>query len=88
MKAIVAGDHLKQTNSVVAVAVKETVSATVIDEFQFSVMDQAIALGHQVFYVEVAVRDDCVLKAARAYMVFDVFERNGEVVKSTPSVKK
>lgn len=88
LKAIVAGDHLKQSTSVAAVAAKETIPATVIDEFQFSVMDQAIALGLQVFYVEVAVRDDCVLKAARAYMVFDVFERNGEVVKSTPSVQE
>jgi two-component system chemotaxis sensor kinase CheA len=87
LKAIVAGDHLKQTTSVAAVA-KETIPATVIDEFQFSVLDQALASGHQVFYVEVAVRDDCVLKAARAYMVFDVFERNGEVVKSTPSVQE
>jgi two-component system chemotaxis sensor kinase CheA len=87
LKSIVAGDHLKQTTSAVA-ATKETIPATVIDEFQFSVMDQALASGHQVFYVEVAVRDDCVLKAARAYMVFDVFERNGEVVKSTPSVQE
>jgi two-component system chemotaxis sensor kinase CheA len=87
LKSIVAGDHLKQTSST-AESPKESVPATVIDEFQFSVMDQAIASGHQVFYVEVAVRDDCVLKAARAYMVFDVFERNGEVVKSTPSVQE
>ncbi|QGQ96250.1 chemotaxis protein CheA [Paenibacillus psychroresistens] len=87
LKAIVAGDHLKQTASTVAVA-KETIPATIIDEFQYSVMEQALASGHQVFYVEVAVRDDCVLKAARAYMVFDVFERNGEVVKSTPSVQE
>ncbi|MEX2462225.1 MAG: chemotaxis protein CheA [Paenibacillaceae bacterium] len=89
LKAIVAGDHLKQTTSTAAVAVaKETIPATLIDEFQFSVLDQALASGYQVFYVEVAVRDDCVLKAARAYMVFDVFERNGEVVKSTPSVQE
>jgi two-component system chemotaxis sensor kinase CheA len=87
LKAIVAGDHLKQSASAAA-ATKETIPATIIDEFQYSVMEQALASGHQVFYVEVAVRDDCVLKAARAYMVFDVFERNGEVVKSTPSVQE
>jgi two-component system chemotaxis sensor kinase CheA len=88
LKSIVAGDHLKQTNTAAVAAPKEAVSATVIDEFQYSVMEQALSSGHQVFYVEVAVRDDCVLKAARAYMVFDVFERNGEVVKSTPSVQE
>jgi two-component system chemotaxis sensor kinase CheA len=88
LKLIVAGDHLKQTAAVQEAGSKDTVPATVIDEFQYSVLDQALSLGHQVFYVEVAVRDDCVLKAARAYMVFDFFERNGEVVKSTPSVQE
>jgi two-component system chemotaxis sensor kinase CheA len=87
LKSIVAGDHLNQT-SPTAEAGDESVPGTAIDEYQYSVLDQAIASGHEVFYVEVAVKDDCVLKAARAYMVFDVFERNGEVVKSTPSVQE
>ncbi|MDB5052068.1 MAG: chemotaxis protein CheA [Bacilli bacterium] len=87
LKSIVSGDHLKGTPSVKE-AVNESLPAIVIDEYQYSVLEQAISSGHQVFYVEVAVRDDCVLKAARAYMVFDVFERNGEVIKSTPSVEE
>jgi two-component system chemotaxis sensor kinase CheA len=87
LKLIVSGDHLKGTPSVKE-AVNESLPAIVIDEYQYSVLEQAISAGHQVFYVEVAVRDDCVLKAARAYMVFDVFERNGEVIKSTPSVEE
>lgn len=44
--------------------------------------------GHKAYYIEVKVREDCLLKAARAYMVFDVLERNGEVVKSYPSVQE
>ncbi|MBU5441785.1 chemotaxis protein CheA [Paenibacillus sp. MSJ-34] len=58
-----------------------------LDQYQFSVLDQSIAAGNTVFYIEVTVREDCVLKGARAYMVFDCLERNGEVVKSNPSVQ-
>src|SRR5690606_23171075 len=54
----------------------------------YSILQQSIDSGFMVFYIEVSVREDCVLKAARAYMVFDVLERNGEVVKSTPSVQE
>lgn len=87
LKSIVTGDYAaaetpkKQEKS-------GEVSAMGLDEFQFSVLEQSISSGHHVFYVEVGIRDDCVLKAARAYMVFDLFERNGEVVKSTPSVQE
>lgn len=58
-----------------------------LDQYQFSVLDQSIAAGNTVFYIEVTVREDCVLKGARAYMVFDCLERSGEVVKSNPSVQ-
>lgn len=83
LKSIVSGDYQK---GVVAAVEVIQASAIIVDEYQYSVMDQAISTGHEVFFVEVAVRDDCVLKAARAYMVFQIFEQNGEVVKSTPSV--
>ncbi|GIO41835.1 chemotaxis protein CheA [Paenibacillus apis] len=63
-------------------------SAIQLDEFQFSVLDQSITEGHKVLYIEVAIRKDCQLKAARAYLVFDLLERYGEVVKSYPSVQE
>lgn len=58
-----------------------------LDEFQTSVLLQSIEAGHSVFHVVVTVREDCMLRAVRAYMVFDFLERNGEVVKSHPSVQ-
>lgn len=58
-----------------------------LDEFQYSVLEQSLQAGHQVLYVDVAIRKDCQLKAVRAYMVFDLLERSGEVVKSFPSVQ-
>lgn len=63
-------------------------TAIQLDEFQYSVLEQSISEGHKVMYLEVAIREDCQLKAARAYLVFDLLERYGEVVKSHPSVQE
>ncbi|XEC97130.1 chemotaxis protein CheA [Paenibacillus tarimensis] len=59
-----------------------------LDDFQSSVLKQSMDIGHNVYHIRVGVSEDCVLKAARAYMVFDVLEKNGEVVKSEPSVQE
>ncbi|MCG7382540.1 chemotaxis protein CheA [Paenibacillus sp. ACRRY] len=66
----------------------ESISSAVdLDEFQYSVLDQSIAEGHRVFYIDVLVSEDSQLKGVRAYMVFDLLERAGEVVKSFPTVQ-
>ncbi|TBL77748.1 chemotaxis protein CheA [Paenibacillus thalictri] len=88
LKSIVSGDYLKSGSQASAPAQKAGNQAAELDEFQISIIGQSIEAGHQVFHIVVAVRDDCVLKAARAYMVFDLLERNGEVIKSTPSVEE
>jgi two-component system chemotaxis sensor kinase CheA len=87
LKSIVTGDYSKP-QAAAAAPKKEDVKGINIDEYQYSILQQSIDSGFMVFYIEVSVREDCVLKAARAYMVFDVLERNGEVVKSTPSVQE
>lgn len=63
-------------------------SAIQLDQYQFSVLEQSITEGHKVLYIDVAIREDCQLKAARAYLVFDLLERYGEIVKSSPSVQE
>ncbi|WP_424765773.1 chemotaxis protein CheW [Paenibacillus sp. sgz302251] len=61
--------------------------AMLLDEYQASILQQSIESGHKVHHVQVTIRDNCLLKAVRAYMVFEVLERNGEVIKSNPSVQ-
>ncbi|WP_223066792.1 chemotaxis protein CheA [Paenibacillus caui] len=63
-------------------------TAIELDEFQQSVLEQSLAEGHKVHYIEVSIREDCQLKAVRAYMVFDLLERFGEIVKSSPTVQE
>jgi two-component system chemotaxis sensor kinase CheA len=88
LKEVVKGDDGSNGAAKAANTRQSEPSSLVLDQYQLSVLGQSLESGHQVYYIEVKVREDCLLKAARAYMVFDVLERNGEVVKSFPSVQE
>ena len=84
LKTIVSGDYARGEPA----AAKPAAAADAeLDEFQCSVLMQSLEAGLHVYRLEVSLQDTCVLKAARAYMVFNVLEQNGEVVKSSPSVE-
>jgi two-component system chemotaxis sensor kinase CheA len=87
LRSIVTGDY-KTAQAPAVTAAKEPTKGIEVDEFQFSILQQSIDSGFLVFYIEVSVNENCVLKAARAYMVFDALERMGEIVKATPSVQE
>ncbi|MDQ0899794.1 chemotaxis protein CheA [Paenibacillus sp. V4I7] len=87
LRSIVTGDY-KTAQAPAVTAAKEPAKGIEVDEFQFSILQQSIDSGFLVFYIEVSVNENCVLKAARAYMVFDALERMGEIVKATPSVQE
>ena len=36
----------------------------------------------------VKLREDCLLKAARVFMVFEILEKSGEIIKSEPTVEQ
>ncbi|BBI34418.1 chemotaxis protein CheA [Cohnella abietis] len=88
LKAIVKGDVEGKGATKGAKAPQAISASLVLDQYQLSILDQSLDSGHKAYYIEVKVREDCLLKAARAYMVFDVLERNGEVIKSFPSVQE
>ncbi|MBP3039484.1 chemotaxis protein CheA [Bacillaceae bacterium Marseille-Q3522] len=58
------------------------------DEFELTVLQQSKDQGFNAFEISITLRKDCLLKAARVYMVFDVLEKIGEVIKSTPPVEQ
>ncbi|ASS91539.1 chemotaxis protein CheA [Aeribacillus pallidus] len=57
-----------------------------LDEYDRTVILQSIEQGFQVYEINIRLREDCILKAARAFMIFELLEKHGEVVKSSPSV--
>src|SRR5690606_594168 len=59
-----------------------------INEYEKTVIAQSKEQGFQPLVITVHLREDCLLKAARAYMVFEILDKDGEVIKSEPSVEK
>ncbi|PLT34193.1 chemotaxis protein CheA [Bacillus sp. V5-8f] len=58
------------------------------DEFELTVLQQSREQGFQSYEITIALREDCLLKAARVFMVFEVLEKTGEVIKSLPSAEQ
>lgn len=58
------------------------------DQFEITVLEQAKEQGYKVYEVSVFIRPDCLLKAARVFMVFDVLEKIGDIIKSVPNVEQ
>lgn len=59
-----------------------------LDEFEMAVLQQSAEKDFKNFEVYVKLNDNCLLKAARVYMIFEVLEQVGEVIKSEPAVQE
>lgn len=55
-----------------------------LDEFQMTVVQQAVEQGFVAYQLIVELSEDSILKGARAYMVFEALENKGEVIKTNP----
>ncbi|MEY8189414.1 chemotaxis protein CheW [Peribacillus simplex] len=70
-----------------AVLEKKEMIAGEYDEFEWTVLQQSKDQGFNSFEISIGLREDCLLKAARVFMVFEVLEKSGEVIKSHPPVE-
>lgn len=57
-----------------------------LDEFELTVLQQSAEGGYNNYQVKVTLQETTLLKAARVYMVFEILEKIGEVIKSSPTV--
>ena len=58
------------------------------DDFEKTVLLQSSEQEFNAYEISVSLREDCLLKAARVYMVFEILEKNGDVIKSSPTVER
>ena len=58
-----------------------------IADFEKNAMNEAKANGMHVYATTVYIQESCLLKAARAFLVFKGLEGKGEIIKSVPSVQ-
>lgn len=58
-----------------------------LDDSQVSIIRKALSQQKQVYGINVVVRESCILKAARAFLVFKAVEELSEILVSSPSAQ-
>ena len=77
---------LQENNTSVESEKKDELSTLELDEFQLTILSESQERGFSNYEIEVRLREDCLLKGARVYMIFELLEKLGEVIHSNPSV--
>lgn len=65
----------------------QPITTVELNEFEKSLVKEAINQGYQCFHLVVNINHRCIMKSARAYMVFKNMELVGEIIKTIPSVQ-
>lgn len=65
----------------------EAIKDIKLAEFEVKAIGEAINKNMHVYKFEVHVDENCILKAARAFLVFKALEELGEIIKSEPPVQ-
>ena len=58
-----------------------------LNEYEVKAVNEAFNKNMNVYSIEVHVDENCILKAARAFLVFKALEELGEIIKSDPSAQ-
>lgn len=58
-----------------------------ISEYEIGTLEKAKESGQNIIGITVYIEENCILKAARAFLVFKALEELGEIVNSEPSVQ-
>ncbi len=64
------------------------ISTLQFDDYEMTIIGQSAEQGYQAYEITVQLREDCLLKAARVFMVFEILEKHGEIIKSFPAVEQ
>ncbi|MCC3357452.1 chemotaxis protein CheA [Bacillus sp. REN16] len=90
LKKIESGEDIKVEDTTVSVEIitdeNHAPGKNTYDDFELTVIQQSKEQGFNCYEITIILREDCLLKAARVFMVFEVLEQVGEIIKSIPSV--
>ncbi|MBP1743575.1 MAG: cheA [Firmicutes bacterium] len=59
-----------------------------LNEYELSIIQQAEGSGLNVFQIKVIISETTLLKAARAFLVVQTLEENGDIIKSVPAAEE
>ena len=62
-------------------------SSVKIDKYQAAVIKKAGDLGVNAYQIKICLNPGCVLKSARAFIIFQTLEKYAEIIKSDPKVE-
>ncbi len=79
------GHHLSNVEGAVAASV---ISKITFNEFEKNLIEEALEQGYQCMHITVRISPKCIMKSARAFMVFKNLEDIGEIIKTVPSVQE
>jgi len=82
----------KDSEDAVSQAVAETAATAErglveLNQYDINVIRKALEVGMNVFQIHVELDRGCLLKSARAFIVFQILEKNSEIIKSIPRVE-
>jgi two-component system chemotaxis sensor kinase CheA len=86
LKALAKGETPAESGQPAAQAAAQPKNAVELSETEQAVINNAKTQGVQAYEIEVGLREGCLLKSARAYMVMSALDEMGEVIKSVPPV--
>src|SRR5699024_8547395 len=76
-------DESSGTTNVVNAEVVEDTNIQ-LDEFQLTILQESKDKGFHNYELYVRLREDCLLKGARVFMIFEILEKSGEIIYSNP----
>jgi two-component system chemotaxis sensor kinase CheA len=59
----------------------------ILDQYETSLINKAADMGSNALQITVKLNKGCVLKSARAFIIFKTLERHSEIIKSEPKVQ-
>ncbi|MEG6585903.1 chemotaxis protein CheA [Dendrosporobacter sp. 1207_IL3150] len=83
LNLVAKGEVTIQTNS----ETTPQVSSIVLSDTEASIIKSAKDTGMQAFEIKVSLREGCLLKSARSYMVISALEELGDIIKTVPSTE-
>ncbi|BCJ95223.1 chemotaxis protein CheA [Anaerocolumna cellulosilytica] len=81
--AVVSAEAVVESNSDTVLRYKNLVIA----DYEKKAINKADEIGMNAFGITVYIQESCILKAARAFLVFKALESLGDVIKSQPEVQ-
>ncbi|NLZ83643.1 MAG: chemotaxis protein CheA, partial [Clostridiales bacterium] len=58
-----------------------------LDQYDINVINNALEEDYNVLEIRIVLAEGCLLKAARAFIVFQILEKNSDIIKSVPKVE-